>query len=378
MTYYSYDTKRRALTASWGTGAGNTAFTVSVVAASAEPDQMLRLTQALGYLSEAAWRTYTHPASASPSLEANSEGWRRQRERDSFAEALQAVREPHLPNDGGLIVSYSPIVESGHRIGRALHALGDAQLTTVVADEAEAELAAVAQAELGDLTGRARQAVLLTRQDASPVQVAAADALLHTNPFGPPELFTDLDPTAAAVATAHWLQAAAHVAGEASGLHPTNVVVEADNIEALPHETPTLVLELVDAGASPREAVIGLIRDAMEVAEGRVPDLARLLEQIQKVEDLVRQHADADQALAAELRRFRITPLDPQRPARDLLEDLLSGIHACWLIFEEHAELPDSEEEWDEADDDAWQAEQQDAFVDLVRAAATAEHDRLL
>ncbi|MFD4621490.1 hypothetical protein [Streptomyces sp. NPDC058475] len=378
MTYYSYDAKRRTLSASWGTGAGNTAFDVSAVAASAEPDQMLRLAQALGYLSQAAWRTYTHPASASPSLEPNSEGWRRQHERDSFAEALQAVREPHLPDDdGGLIVSYSPIVESGHRIGRALHALGDAQLTTVVADEAEAELAAVAQAELGDLTGRGRQAVLLTRQDASPVQVAAADALLRSNPFGPPELFTDLDPTAAAVATAHWLQAAAHVAGEASGLHPTNVVVEADNIEALPHETPTLVLELVDAGASPREAVVGLIRDAMEVAEGHVPDLARLQEQIQETEDLVRQHAAADQALAAELRRFRITPLDPQRPARDLLEDLLSGIHACWLIFEEHADLPDREEKWDEADD-AWQAEQQDTFVDLVRTAATAKHNRLL
>ncbi|WP_329159981.1 hypothetical protein OHB49_11425 [Streptomyces sp. NBC_01717] len=332
---------------------------------------MLRLAQALGHLSQAAWRTYTHPASASPSLEANSEGWRRQRERDSFAEALQAVREPHLLDDvGGLIVSYSPIVESGHRIGRALHALGDAQLIKVVADEAEAEL--------GDLTGRARQAVLLTRQDASPVQVASADALLRTNPFGVPELFTDLDPTAAAVAASHWLQAAADVAGEASGLYSTNVVVEADNIEALPHETPTLVLGLVDAGASPREAVVGLIRDAMEVAEGRVPDLARLLEQIQETEDLVRQHAGADHALAAELRRFRITPLDPQRPARDLLEDLLSGIHACWLIFEEHAGLPDREEQWDEADDDAWQAEQQDTFVGLVRAAATAEHDRIL
>jgi hypothetical protein len=62
----------------------------------------------------------------------------------------------------------------------------------------------------------------------------------------------------------------------------------------------------------------------------------------------------------------------------DLLEDLLSGIHACRLIFEEHAELPDSEEEWDEADADAWQAEQQDTFVDLVRAAATAKHGRPL
>lgn len=29
---------------------------------------------------------------------------------------------------------------------------------------------------------------------------------------------------------------------------------------------------------------------------------------------------------------IRLTPLDPARPVPGLLEDLLSGIHACWLI----------------------------------------------
>lgn len=378
MTHYTHDTNSRTLIASWGTGAGNTAFTVAVAAESAAPDQLLHLTQVLGYLSDAAWRTYTHPASASESLEPNSEGWRRQHERDSFTEALQAVREPNLPDGGHLTVDYSPIVESGHRIGRTLRAIGDTQLSAAVVAEVEAELAAVGQAELGDLNGRARQAVLLTRQDASPVQVAAASSLLHSDPFGPHELFTGIDPTAAAVAAAHWLQAAAEVAGDASGLHPARVVTEADNIEALPHETPTRVLELLDGGASPRQAVIDLIRDAMEVAEGRVPNLDALLEQIHEAEELVRRHASADQGLAAELRRIRITPLDPHRPARDLLEDLLSGIHACWLIFEEHAELPEGDDEWDEAEADTWRAEQQKTFVDLVRTEAAAEPGRLL
>ncbi|MFL4907579.1 hypothetical protein ACJ6WF_31360 [Streptomyces sp. MMS24-I2-30] len=64
-------------------------------------------------------------------------------------------------------------------------------------------------------------------------------------------------------------------------------------------------------------------------------------------------------------------------PVCGLLEDLLSGPNTCWLIFDEHAELPDNEEEQDEADD-AWQAEQQDTFVDLARAATTAKYDRLL
>ncbi|MGI5144135.1 MULTISPECIES: hypothetical protein [unclassified Streptomyces] len=77
-------------------------------------------------------------------------------------------------------------------------------------------------------------------EDASPVQVAAADHLLQQEPFGPDELFIGIDPTAAAVAAAHWLTAAADVAAEASGLNLTQVVLEADNIEALTRDpTPT-------------------------------------------------------------------------------------------------------------------------------------------
>ncbi|WP_329485160.1 hypothetical protein OG618_00995 [Kitasatospora sp. NBC_01246] len=76
-------------------------------------------------------------------------------------------------------------------------------------------------AELGDLTGRARQAVRLGREGASPVQVAAADRILEQDPFGPAALFTGIDPTAAAVAAAHWLAAAAEVTAEATGHPPT-------------------------------------------------------------------------------------------------------------------------------------------------------------
>lgn len=40
-------------------------------------------------------------------------------------------------------------------------------------------------------------------------------------------------------------QAAADVVSERSGIAMTNVVMESDNIEALPHTTPTAVLELI-------------------------------------------------------------------------------------------------------------------------------------
>ena len=60
---------------------------------------------------------------------------------------------------------------------------------------------------------------------------------MRKDPLGSRALMSDVDPTAAAVAAAHWLDAAATVAAEESGLEPEQVVVEADSIEALPHET---------------------------------------------------------------------------------------------------------------------------------------------
>jgi hypothetical protein len=135
--------------------------------------------------------------------ESQHEGWRRQQTRASFTTVLDAVRAPNLPIDNTHIVSYNPVEEAAHRVGRALHDINDPDLTTAVLADVEAELAAVEQAELGDLNGRARQPVLLTREDVSPVQVAAADQRLARHPLGTDDLFLHYDPTAAAVAAAH-------------------------------------------------------------------------------------------------------------------------------------------------------------------------------
>ena len=48
---------------------------------------------------------------------------------------------------------------------------------------------------------------------------------------------------------------------------------------------------------------------------------------------------------------LRLTPLDPSCPALDLLEDLLSGIHGCWLIYQEYVEPPGSSDEQGDAED---------------------------
>ncbi|WP_434444038.1 hypothetical protein [Lentzea sp. E54] len=128
-------------------------------------------------------------------MEPNTEGWRRQGERDAFAEVLDHVRKPHLPDEQGSIVqSYRPVEEAVHRVGRALHAFGDPALSDAVVAEVREELAAVEHAELGDFSGRARQAVRMSRADASPLQVNAAHDFLHAHPLWSSRLFDEVDP----------------------------------------------------------------------------------------------------------------------------------------------------------------------------------------
>ena len=380
MTRYAIDEARAELLASWETGYGGVATRVSVLPAGLQAPHRRALAAELSGLSEALWRCYTHPASAADSLEVNTEGWRREQTRDGFGSVVDHLRRPNLPDEhGSLLVSYDPVEERAHRVGRCLHRAADAGLTAAVIVEVEAELTAVERAELGDLSGRAVQAVQLTRQDASPVQVAAADQVLATNPLGSDDLFLELDPTSACVAAAHWLQAAADVVAELSGIAATAVVMEADNIEALPYATPTAVLELMEIGLSPTAAVTSLIRDAVALAAGEAPDLDELREKIDEADDNAERYAQDDPEAAAEFRKIRLTTLDPRRPARDMLEDLLSGIRGCWLLYQEYAPTPDGvidEDDTQPPDDDLDDAIDA-AFRDAVRARAAADRSRL-
>jgi hypothetical protein len=394
MTSYAFDSARRVLVGTWSTGWGNVAVTVADLPTAIADETALHLARELSGLAGVLWRCYTHPASASPSLDVNTEGWRRQGERDAFSRVAAAIQGPNLPSAGGLLVSYSPVVERSHRVGRALHEIGAPDLTEQVVCEVKAELNAVEQAELGDLSGRAQQAVALSRADVSPAQVAAADHLLDGDLFGGIELFTNVDPTAAAVAAAHWLAAAADIAAEVSGLESARVVVEADNIEALPHETPTRVLEGMDSGFTPYQVVTKLVRDAMDVAGGQIPDPETIADLVARAgRDAKRFGQDDPERLRlALLSEIRATPLDPSRPAVDLLEDLLSGMHGCWLIYQEYANEPDDDddetaepledgEDADEDDNETIQRAIESAmqeFAAAVREEASAQRSRIL
>ncbi|RFU41435.1 hypothetical protein DZF91_11690 [Actinomadura logoneensis] len=373
MTLYAYDDQQRSLSAIWGTGTGHRLAPVAAVPESTKDRDALRLAEALTTLSGALWRTYTHPPEAAGSLEENSEGWRRAQTQAVLPKVPEILENPNLPDGGTMVVSYDPVEESAHHVGRALHAISDDKLSDAVIREVRTELDAIERAGLGDLTGRAAHAVTLTRAGASPAQIAAADELLRTGPLGDPALFTDLDPAASAVAAAHWLQAAADVTAKASGIAPTAIVRDADNIEALPYRTPTIVLELMQEGLSPYDAVTHLLAEAMAVAEGYVYDVEELQVRFAELDELADRYPDLPASLLAEV---RLTTLDPTRPALDLLEDLLTGIRACWLIYSESADLdiPDTE---DEAYAEELDEQVHTAFLEAVRKEAQKTADRL-
>ncbi|WP_206686016.1 hypothetical protein [Kribbella qitaiheensis] len=148
-------------------------------------------------------------------------------------------------------------------------------------------------------------------------------------------------------------------------------MAEADNIEALAVRTPTAVLELLEAGQSPRAIVVGLVRAAMTVTEGKIPDPEALIDEIEQARTKAEKYGPGDQELMAGLMP-RLTPLDPTRPAQDLLEDLLDGIRGCLLLYRESADY--GPEDGSDTDDEVVDNE----FLDALREEASAHQDRIL
>jgi hypothetical protein len=359
VTGYAVDVDGSTLIRTWPTGRGQRAAVISVLPVEVGLERSLALAAELSGLSAALWRCYTHPASAAESMEEGSEGRRRQQERDSFGVVVGNVLSPELPNEeGALVVGYDPVQEYAHRVGRALLAVGDPGLREAVRAEVEAELEAVEMAERGDLTGRAVQAVVLSRAGASPVQVSAASAVLHDDPLGGRVLLEAFDPTAASVAAAHYLKAAVDAVANVSGIDASGVLPTADDYEAVPFEAPAEVLSLLGFSQTVYPVVVGMVADAMLVAEGVVSDLGAIL--IQQEEQEADEPEDDDEATPV-----RVTLLDPSRPALDLLEDLLSAIRGCRLLYEQYVEGEDA------ADVDA-------RFCADVRAEAERQAKRLM
>ncbi|MGP3955829.1 hypothetical protein ACTWPT_07510 [Nonomuraea sp. 3N208] len=371
MTRYAVDQGRNALIASWSTGIGDVATTVAELPPG--PDS-LRLATCLTELSQACWRCYTHPASAADQHGPNSIGWHRQQERDAFTAVVPALARHHRPVNG--IPPSTRVEEIAHRVGRGLHALNAPCTTARIITEVTAELTAIEQAELGNLRARAQQAVVLSREDASPLQVAQADIILHRHPFGAEELFTQIEPTAAAIAAAHWLHAAAITTAGQTRLHPAQIITEVDRIKALAQDSLVEIVGAMNAGSSPWQVVMPMIRSALHVAEGHFRGVAEAKQRISAAEDLIaRAHQNHPELhLSLDSVYLPISPINPTRPALDLLESLLSGIHSCWVLYTQYADAFSGRE----PDGDPAQHRHTQAFLADVRQAAAARRDHLL
>lgn len=157
---------------------------------------------------------------------------------------------------------------------------------------------------------------------------------------------------------------------------------------ALPVDTLAAVLDAIEDGAGPHEAVTELIREAMAVAEGEVPDPLGLTVYLSDAIAEIKQQAErlvpgdeAKAALTAMFSQIRITPLDPARPALDLLEDLLVGIEGCAELFAEYTDYSGSDADDEISGDeraDARDAAIRSEFLAAVREVAAESTDRLL
>lgn len=329
MTTYAYDHSGTSLMAFWHSGIGAVARPVARLHARTPERTGMHLAQALTELSESAWLSYSDPGLV----------------RLDPAAGLQALRRPHLPEGDLLYQEDDHVLDAAHHAGRAVAAVGSAGVLRAVAADVESEFDAVRRALDGDLSGRARQATVLSRLDVHPAQVALADRHLHDVPMGNEALFDEVDPTAASVAAVHWLQAAADVALPADD--PLTALRSTAAAEGVGPAVADVVLRSLASGDTPVTVVQDLVRAARLAARGFV--------QVAEVE------GEAP----------HVTLLDPGRPSRALLTGLTQGIQMCFVAFLDRCDPVEVEGDGD------WVALVRARFDGLVRAEARRCPDRL-
>ncbi|MEV0611832.1 hypothetical protein AB0I81_00815 [Nonomuraea sp. NPDC050404] len=372
MTRYAIDRAHNTLIAQWSTGMGDTATLVTRLTHDQLPHDTRKLAAELTHLSGLCWRSYTHPASAADRHGPHSPGRHRQQERDAFDKVLPALIATASPTNRPITTK---IEQAAQAIARTLRKLDASQLTTHVTTDVAAELAAIEQAERGDLSERAQQAVTLSREDASPLQISQADRLLRDNPSGNQALFTEVDPTAAAIAAAHWYHAAVTVTARHTGLHPIQVVGSAEQPDKpLAIESLTDVATAIDSGARARHVVMPLIRNALHIADGYLRGILDVQHRITAAQEFI-QAARPGIEFGPDTIHLPLTSLNPARPAPDLLDNLLYGIQTCWHLYQHHSNR------WspNPADLEAARQDQlRQAYLSMIREEAATRSERLL
>ena len=173
-------------------------------------------------------------------------------------EASKGVAEqlvnPGLPGgQANALESCDALLEHAACLARGLRALDLPPLTHALQAEIAHELEAVGRAMLGDLSGRAAQAVTMERLDASPTQVAVVHQLLRQYALSADpgaheraaSLLQGIEPAAAATAVAAWCVAIARFYGQVSGEDPVSVAAEADGMSSIDGSIAHWLLEAV-------------------------------------------------------------------------------------------------------------------------------------
>lgn len=302
MTAYAYDPTASTIVASWPTGDGFVAARVARVPRSWEPESARRTTEALTRLFARLWLAYSE---GNPEIELD--------------ELTDAVRRPHQPLGDLLQVMEDDRVEAAHQVGRLVSRAPGRALRDAVLREIAVEAAAVRSAAGGDLHGRAQQAVAHARPDACDGQLVTAHSLLYDDPLGPPELFTGVEPHAAAVATLRWMRAATECTAALTGHTVHDVVALAEAIEHEDLRVARRVLEMVP-GMTDAEVVCDLLREATLASCGYF---------------VVCPDRPPEPDLPGDEHRHRAvsTVLDPREPERGLLSGLVRGIHGCFRVY---------------------------------------------
>lgn len=334
MSAYAFNPQLGELIVTWSLPVGMQAASVARVHALADDFSMVEeIAEALTQLSAAIWNTYSSPAdSALGSRTAEVQ----EAERAALDSVVGAIVEPNRPDENGtLVVSYSPVTEAAHHLGRLLWGFAIPEVTRCVVADVETELDAVRRAWLGDISGRGVQATALDKVDASPNQVVVIGRQIAEAPLDWAFGATAVEPAAAAVALVPYLVAAAGFAAKATGAIPEDVFAEADAIEAGSVEVPALVVKQAREGHTPQHIVHSLLSEAVALTRGVIVDLPALLARHRQIEQTVDLLPQEQRAAAMADEPVRATLLDPRRPARDLVEHLVAGLHACEVVCAE-------------------------------------------
>lgn len=310
MTSYAHHPATSSIVATWPTGAGSVAEEVAVLPEGCDAAVARAISLEMDRLSVQLWRPYGIGDTLPPDA----------------VRLVDILRRPNLPVGTLVRIADDPLDEHAHRLGRLFADLDDGgECREAVAREIGRECVAVGDAMVGELTGRAQQAVTIVRAVPDPGQLARAHALLHEVPLGPERLFTEVGPVMAAIAAFEWLCSALKVAHRRGGYGYVEEVLA--NARAVTDRDLRVATGLLRHPTVDSSVLVHRFLNAAQLAAAGMV----LAEPVGELALGLQGAVVADDA-GKEI-EMTATVLDPAEPGASLLAGILSGIQACYDLY---------------------------------------------